>query len=780
MPVCAILCPSRSPMRLSYVPRFPHVLAAGATLAFSSLVLSGCGLSGGTDIQKPSTLNPAQGSKTFLSGNLHGGQQPVPGSTVKLWAAGTTGTGAAAYGANATLLATATTASDGSFSFNNTSGVSPCTPGQYLYVTAQGGMPDGANTNSALAMMAALPTACDANTGNQYVWINEVTTVAAVWSLQQFMSIAPGGATPWQIGAPSTNVAGLANAFLMSGNLASVATGTTAVSSTNYANTTTLNSVVYTTVINPDFTKINTLADILATCVNTTDSSSTISNTCTSLLADTTPSGSTAGKDTLDAAFYLATNAAGLTMNKGSYNTSPQYLCSNYIPATPPFQPTMTCSSSTYPNDWMIGISYKTTNNANTTTNTLSPGSIAVDASGNIWLSTYNSGSTAGQITGMDVAGHMLITPVTSTNIVSNAGWSAGSYAGTNPYPLGGARNDSLAIDTNGNIWSANYYTTSYNNTVNTTVSGGTYQAPIARIDPTTGSSTGYLVGATPVGLAIDGSNNVYVTDNTTSGASQGSSPTNRYYASMLAAGTTADYTSFYTGVGRFTALFTSIQIDGSGNQYAIPFNGTCSNATLYRYNSGYLANTLSSTNASSFTSDGAAVTLSSSSSPTTCAQYGAPDGLGNIWATSSGNLEYIVPATGTTAPSAPTSVTTFTASSGTTNGGLASGTGVAIDGLGNVWVANNVGTTTGGVTELAPSNNGTAVTAKSPAGTSIYGFGSQYAYPHAIAPVIDRSGNIWIEVQAGSYLYGLVGGAGPVVTPKVLAVKNSLIGQRP
>src|ERR1039458_330030 len=91
-------------------------------------------------------------SRVALGGKVYGGQQPISGAAVTLWAAGTS----ASYGTGATSVATTTTDTNGNFSFNN-AGVSPCTTGQYLYITSVGVDP-GAGTNQYAALMAALPT----------------------------------------------------------------------------------------------------------------------------------------------------------------------------------------------------------------------------------------------------------------------------------------------------------------------------------------------------------------------------------------------------------------------------------------------------------------------------------------------------------------------------------------------------------------------------------------------------------------------------------------------
>ena len=274
------------------------LLAAFASL---TLALTGCALNGG-----PAML-PGSGSttigvgtpRTALGGKVYGGQQPITGATVTLWAAGTS----AGYGTGATSIATSTTDSNGNFSFNVGS-ASPCTTGQYLYITSLGGDP-GSGTNSDAAVMAALPTPCGSSTANTFVVVNEVTTVASVTALQQFMSIKPGGSPAWTVGTPSANIVGMANAFTQVGNLVNISTGTSGPTTA----TNTINTVTYITTITPDSNKINALANVLAACVNTNPASS---NTCSSIFGATTPTGSVPPSDTIQVAYYLATNAGGV------------------------------------------------------------------------------------------------------------------------------------------------------------------------------------------------------------------------------------------------------------------------------------------------------------------------------------------------------------------------------------------------------------------------------------------------------------------------------------
>ncbi len=750
-----------------------HLLTSALSCTAITVVLTGCGL-GVSGTAAKSTPTAASFN---IGGNLHGGQQTVTGSTVKLWAAGVTGT----YGTAPTLIATTTSDGNGNFGFDNTAGVSPCTPGQYLYLTAQGGN-SGSGVNTSLAMMAALPTPCSATTGQQFITMNELTTVAAVHSLQQFMTINPaatGTTPPWAIGAPSTNITGMANAFLTSGTLANANTGTTATSSTSNAVSSTVGGVLYTTIVNPDFTKINTLADILASCVNSNGTA------CSALFADTTPSGATTATDTIDVAYYLATNAAGLTMNAhGDTAGSPNYLCNNYVTASAPFQPTSLCSSATaspttttpVPADWMIGVSFKTTAaGATAAVVTLAPGSIGVDAAGNVWTSTSNAVATGGSIGAVSTTGQVVVAPVTTTNISTTAGWSSTMYTGpTANQPFGGTRSNSLAIDTAGNAWVAPYYTAALTNTGNTTAnSAGTTQDPLVEVSPT-GTSTGYLVGTVPTGIVIDGNNNIYFGNVPNLPNSGGS----RYFVSELVAAAPTGgvaYSTFNSGTGRGTAIYGTLAIDSTANQYVTPVSSSACQTTLTQTNNS--SEGMNINNAS--TNTGAnVITLATA----TCLETGvAADAKGNIWG-ANGYLEYI-DTTSTGATAAAPYVSQFAAGTGTTQGGLDAGQNIAIDGLGNVWIANKASSSTGGVSEFTPtttSAGATTIVAKSPAALATYGFGATYGYSAPVGVAIDASGNVWVETSGGSYLNFLVGAAAPVVTPNALSVKNGKIGVRP
>jgi hypothetical protein len=300
-------------------------VAAGIASTLLALMLSGCALTTATAPQD--TVNVA------LSGKVHGGNQPVTGSHIALFA--TTSTG---YGGLLTPLATATTDANGNFSF--TTGYT-CPAGQQAYVIAAGGNP-GLTTgtdNSAMVMMAAIGP-CSGLSSSTIIWINEVTTVAAAYALSGFApanntlsetTVVRGVSIPG-FTTSSTNTQGLTDAFANADNIVNTTNGQAYSVTLSNPNGTVPTATIYA------------LADILQDCVNSTGPTST---SCTNLFTAATPptgSGVAAPINVLQAAIdiaeYPAANPAGLY---------------NLISAQSAFP---SSGISAAPNDWSLGITY--------------------------------------------------------------------------------------------------------------------------------------------------------------------------------------------------------------------------------------------------------------------------------------------------------------------------------------------------------------------------------------------------------------------------------------
>jgi hypothetical protein len=250
--------------------------------------------------------------------SVHGGQQPVSGSTLQLYAVGTTGDGSAS-----TPLLTQTVSSDANGNFTITGAYTCPSASTLVYVTATGGNPglsQGTN-NAALALMAALGP-CGNLGPSTFISMNELTTVAAVWALAPFMSSYSS------IGSGPTDAAALASAFTLASEYVNTTTGTAPG----------LNVPAGTTVPVAQF---NTLADILSSCVNSAGGVAGDGSACGMLFAAATPNGGTAPLEVIGAGLNIANNPTA--------NVSSLF---GLVTATAPFQPML----AAVPADLTVGL----------------------------------------------------------------------------------------------------------------------------------------------------------------------------------------------------------------------------------------------------------------------------------------------------------------------------------------------------------------------------------------------------------------------------------------
>lgn len=278
-------------------------------------LLTGCGSAG----HFAAGVTPDAPSVLMMKGNVHGGQQPVSGATIQLYAAGS---GGASDGLAATPLisgAPVLTGPDGGFTI--TSRYTCPSSDTQVYLVATGGNPgmsDGTN-NSALAMMAALGP-CGNLTPNTFIFMNEATTVSSVAALTPFMSAYDAvGSTP-------------ADAEAMVEDFALVNT---------LVNTTTGNAPGPITPVgfSVDQAKIYALSNVVAACINSAGGASGDGTACGWLFQYATPPGGTAPQNTVDA---LRNIAKFPTQNVASIF--------GLGTATGPFQPTLASA----PADWNL------------------------------------------------------------------------------------------------------------------------------------------------------------------------------------------------------------------------------------------------------------------------------------------------------------------------------------------------------------------------------------------------------------------------------------------
>ena len=588
------------------------------------------------------------------NGVVYDGKQPMVGAHVYLMAANTTGYGqpsvsllkAAAAGHSDAIGAYIPTGTDGGFTWP---GGAVCAAGSQLYVYALGGAVGGA-ANSAAGLLAALGS-CP-NTGNfsamGYVWVNEVSTVAAAYALAGFATdavhVSSSGTAAAQVG--------IANAFANAANMASLGTGLA------YVYTPGGNGMV------PQG-EINTLADILSACVG---SGAANSINCTALFAQAVAMGSpvVAPTDTATAAINIAHNP--------SANVAGLYAL---LPSSPPFAPVLAAA----PYDLTLAIEFSGGG-------LREPQGIAIDAAGNVWVANLGSSrlseflptglaiySSTGYFGGglsepaaiaIDLSGNAWVVNLGGTGASEFTGYAAVSPSGgfpicATPYSHG------VAVDGSNRIWISN----TYGDSGVTNAEGIANAGCISELESSSGAAVGSYGGGYydgPFGIAIDGAGDVWVSNQT------GNSLTE-----LSNSGVPISPFAGYTGGG--LNVPDGIAIDGLGNVWVV--------------NAGSSA-------LSKFSNSG--VALSPPSGFLGGGMYRpeclAIDGSGRVWvANSLGNSLSEFSNTG--AVMTP---------SGLTGAGVDEPDGIAIDGSGNIWLTNAadsvlvefVGAATGVVTPLA------------------------------------------------------------------------------
>ena len=410
------------------------------------LFTTGCGMSNIAG----SVGNPA--AVKTISGRVHGGQQPVVGASIQLYAANTTTN----KGASTAMLAQPASSGEGG-NFDITGQYTCPDSNPLVYLVATGGNPglSSGQSNTGIAEMALLGSCNDViNAGdNLFISLDEVATAVSVQAVAPFM------ADYAHIGSAPTSLNGIGEAFLTATDEIDFGNDQLNFSDSSFA----LPSVT-----------LNTIADIIAACIN----SATGSSQCSSLYSNT------GGTSNTIAATLAIVNAPG-------NNTAALY---NLIPANPPFQPYFT----SVPSDLTATVGY--TLPAFTQGGTL-------DSNGRIWLyfggynydtasdtstdsagyivvydSSFNQIFTVNPGTGglyypvafaPDASGHVFA--INSNNTVSefgsngaaispSAGWPSGAPSTFSPSgPGNGYINNvsqvyAIGVDALGNIWGSSYY----------------------------------------------------------------------------------------------------------------------------------------------------------------------------------------------------------------------------------------------------------------------------------------------------------------------------------
>jgi hypothetical protein len=250
-------------------------------LAAAILGLAGCGAPGNS---------PASPGAMTISGVVHGGQQPIAGAAIQLYAAGTSGDGSAA---TPLLTQSVLTAANGSFSLT---GLYTCpSASTQVYIVATGGNPglSAGTSNANIALLSALGD-CGNLTSSTEISINELSTVASVWVLAPFMRSISA------VGSSSSDAAALTSAFASAAVLFDPVTGTAP------------GPALPPGYVVPIAT-LDTLSDLLESCVNSSGGSAGDGSSCGLLFDTTTMPSSAVPADTAAAILSIADHPATRT-----------------------------------------------------------------------------------------------------------------------------------------------------------------------------------------------------------------------------------------------------------------------------------------------------------------------------------------------------------------------------------------------------------------------------------------------------------------------------------
>lgn len=193
-------------------------------------------------------------------------------------------------GSNSTPLLSAPVLSDANGRFSITGAYTCPTSASQVYILAQGGNPGlGLGTNNTAIALAASVGPCGNLGASTFIDINEVTTVALADALAPFYS------STTSVGSSPADAVLLNAAFATANLYASTATGLSP--GDNVPSGITIPSA-----------EINTLADIVASCVNSAGGVAGDNSACGNLFSLTTAPGLAPPTDTLAAAVRLADN----------------------------------------------------------------------------------------------------------------------------------------------------------------------------------------------------------------------------------------------------------------------------------------------------------------------------------------------------------------------------------------------------------------------------------------------------------------------------------------
>lgn len=650
------------------------------------------------------------------------------GSNIKFTAANTLSTGSTVSFASGAFPST------GTYAFLNGTAQTVTAATSTSFTIATTTAPTGSVTGYALAngvnnpaiVNVAVLGDCPGSTGEfnntlSFVYIDEVSTAATAYALSAF-------GTGWNaIGAPASNLAGIERAATNAGQLYNInnnsSSGGIALATTSYVGGG--NGIV------PQAT-LNTLGNILASCVDSTNTATTKSDQCNTLFSTATSNGDTTGTkptDISEAAFNIAAYPAGTGTQHGTFTDT---LFALQGTSATPFEPNL----SSAPNDFGIAIVYDGTNN----THVGGAESVAVDGNGQIWTTAQGDHS---------------ITLWNPVGTVKNSHQSTGYLYGY------------VSVDPSNDAWtgSANQTTgiEKFNNTgaLVATYGAGNYQDAYTVI---TNQSTN------------NNSIDAYFF--------AGANAQNGYWYTPNGGG------GFFGGVagpyGVANNFISHGSIDSTGNLWLTSEQGTQITRVTPVTNGGFFGG-------NGFNVDNG-FPISTPTVPGAANQpqpeFPAIDSANNAWIPI--QTTYSSNASGAVTPGlykvAPTGTfKSYYSGTGTSTGNKVytgadfyQSFGAAVDGNGNIWISNryNYGlggspTAQGASTIIELNSAGTAI---SPAEN--YNYGGILA--DALNLAIDPSGVIWLTNYSGGQLVEILGGAAPVSTPLSNSANKGTLGQLP
>jgi streptogramin lyase len=296
----------------------------------------------------------------------------------------------------------------------------------------------------------------------------------------------------------------------------------------------------------------------------------------------------------------------------------------------------------------------------------------------------------------------------------------------------------SLAIDSAGNIWVANYF-------------GGTASKFSNTGAPASADGYAAMSLEESFGIAVDGQNSAWITSEN---ANSTGSVTHLSSSGADLSG------SGYSGGGIYYPV--AVAATSGGPIWVADYANSAatllaSDGTAVSGPSGYAPGALAFTTAVAvdgnqngwFAYQGgvAMITQAGAVSSYSCCDVPAGialDASGNVWVADYEASKLV--------KLAPGGVTSETA-----GGGVSTPMNIAVDGSGNVWTVNYRANT---VSQI----NGATLEAVSPAAG--YGLDAPLSGPFGVG--VDASGNVWISNAYGNTLTELIGAAGPVKTPEL------------